>query len=407
MNLPLLLAATLALTASANDSAFVRPLPSPAAPTSQCPNLAAGPDGTLYLTFCAPGDRDGERALRLATLAPGASAWSAPRTIVSTPLLLENWADFASLVVGTDGALTAQWFQKSSANPHSYSGWFARSTDGGATWTPPAPLGHEFVTLAPLAAGRTLAVWLKSIGGRDPEAPPEPGAPYAPAMKLAARLLAPDGSSLGEWTVDPDVCTCCQIALAPLPDGRVFVAYRGHTAGEIRDNFYAIFDGHAWSAPRPLRPDRWKIPACPVNGPAADARGPALAIAWFTAADGVAKVQALHSSDAGRTLGAPVRIDLGRPMGRLETVMLPDSSALILWTEMGAAANAAGLYVRRLFPDGRLSAARPVTDFSQARAGGFPRAALRPNGRVVVAWTQTGEPTQIRLCEIDPSGLSQ
>ena len=25
---------------------------------------------------------------------------------------MENWADFATLAVGTDGALTAQWFQK-------------------------------------------------------------------------------------------------------------------------------------------------------------------------------------------------------------------------------------------------------------------------------------------------------
>ena len=61
-------------------------------------------------------------------------------------------------------------------------------------------------------------------------------------MKLLSRLLAPDGATLGEWTVDPDVCTCCQNTVTVLPGDRVFAAYRGHTADEIRDNKFATFD---------------------------------------------------------------------------------------------------------------------------------------------------------------------
>ncbi len=387
---------------------FTRDLPSPAPVDSQCSNLAAAPDGTLHLTYSASSPTAGERALFLSTLAPDAIAWSAPRAIVSTPLLMENWADFASLCVGTDGALTAQWFQKIPGDTarHGYDGWFARSTDGGKTWRAPAPLGHEFVALAPLSAGRTLAVWLESTrSAHDSHAPRDPAAPYAPSMKLIGRLLAPDGAALGEWTVDPDVCTCCQNTVATLPGDRVFVGYRGHTADEIRDNKFAVFDGQAWSAPLTLKDDNWKIAGCPVNGPAADARGDALAVAWFTAADGVARVQARYSSDAGRTLGAPVQIDLGRPMGRIETVMLADSSALILWLEMKTEANAAGIYARRLFADGARSDAQLVADSSQARASGFPRAALRPNGRVVMSWTHTAETNQVRTLEIDPASL--
>ena len=40
--------------------------------------------------------------LALALLAPGAKAWSAPRLVVSSPLFMENWADFASLTVWID-----------------------------------------------------------------------------------------------------------------------------------------------------------------------------------------------------------------------------------------------------------------------------------------------------------------
>ncbi|MCX6953460.1 MAG: sialidase family protein, partial [Verrucomicrobia bacterium] len=367
-----------------------------------------------------------ERALWHATLAPGATAFSAPRPIVATPLLMENWADFASLCVGTDGALTAQWFQKSAPDAGGYDGWFSRSDDGGRTWRTPARLGHEFVALAPLSQGRTLAVWLESARAHDPHAAPrpkrdpavkrdpaaprparDPHAPYAPSMKLLARLLAPDGATLREWTVDPDVCTCCQNTLAVLPGDRVFAAYRGHTADEIRDNRSALFDlsSGTWSAPAALRDDLWKIPACPVNGPAADARGPALAVAWFTAANGTPRVQARTSPDAGHTFTAPVVIDLGRPMGRIETVMLADQTALILWMETGTAENAAGIYARRLWPDGSLSAAHLVADSSQARSSGFPRAALRPDGHVVLAFTRPGDTTQVRLLELDPAAL--
>ncbi len=414
----LLAVAALALTARAAD--FARPLPTPAAADSQCANLVAAPDGTLYLTWYGPGGRAGERALKLATLAPGRAEWSAPHSVVSTPLLMENWADFASLAVGTDGALTAQWFQKPDGpEARGYDGWYSRSHDGGRTWRAPARLGHEFVALAPLSGGRTLAVWLESTRFHDRHAPrpsgnppsatrhPQSPAPYAPSMKLLARLLAPDGSPLREWTVDPDVCTCCQNTAAVLPGDRVFVGYRGHTAEEIRDNKYSVFDLAAgtWSAPATLKDDGWKIAACPVNGPAADSRGNALAVAWFTAADGVARVQARASSDAGRTFGAPVQVDLGRPLGRIETVMLADGSAAILWLEVGDAENVAGIYARRLWADGTLSEARLVATSSQARASGFPRAARRPDGRIVMAWTQAGDPNQVRLLDFDPAQL--
>jgi hypothetical protein len=200
---------------------------------------------------------------------------------------MENWADFATLVVGTDGALTAQWFQKSAPDAHGYNGWFSRSADGGRTWRTPARLGHEFVALAPLSGGRTLAVWLESTRKHDPHAAPrpkrdpnaprpakDPNAPYAPSMKLLARLLAPDGTSLGDWTVDPDVCTCCQNTVAVLPGDRVFVGYRGHTPTEIRDNLHTTFDlATAWTEKDYLAVGKWlnSAPAGPEKSAVASA----------------------------------------------------------------------------------------------------------------------------------------
>lgn len=390
---------------------WVQPLLSPASPGSQGSNLTAGPDGTLYLTWSEPGRAPlatpdagmAERALRVAMLAPGATTWSTPRTIVSTPHLMENWADFASLCNGTDGAWTAQWFQREpSPDAHGYAGWFARSVDQGESWSKPAPLGHEFISLAPLSGGRTLVVWLESL-----RIPREQRTPGMTTMRLLSRVLSPEGRSLGEWVVDPDVCNCCQTALVPLGDDRAWVAYRGHTRDEIRDHSFAHFDGSAWSSPRLLHADDWKIAACPVNGPAAaaTAAGDTLTVAWFTAAQSQPRVQARVSLDGGHTWGAVLPIDLGRPMGRLDLVMLPDKSAVVLWMEIATAENAAGIYARRIFPDGTLSLPGVVAASSQARTSGFPRAAVRNNGRIVMSWTQAGEPLQVQTCEIDPATL--
>lgn len=368
-----------------------------AAPDSGESNLHAGPDGTLYLTWSGPGDREGERALRLAQLPPDGNAWGAPQTIVSTPLLMENWADFASLTVGTDGTLWAQWFQRLPDQDRGYNGWIAQSSDRGATWSAPTRLGHEFVSLAPLSGGRVLAVWLES--SRVPRGERKPG---DPSMRLLSRLLARDGTTLRDWVVDPDVCNCCQTTLANLGEDRVFVAYRGRTPAEIRDHRRAAFDGETWSTPESLHDDGWQIAGCPVNGPAVGAQGRSVAAVWFTAADGKARVQAKRSTDGGATFGPAVAVDLGRPMGRLDLAMLSDASAVITWMEMKAGDNEAGIYARRLFPDGTLSPAMLVAPSTQARASGFPRIATRQDDRIVMSWTHEPGTRQVRVLEFAP-----
>lgn len=389
----LLLSCRLSMAATASDTLDLRPLEPAPGPDTGTPSLVRSADGVVYLTWAGPGNGVSERALRFARLAPDAAAWSSARTIVSTPLLMENWADFATLAIGIDGTLWAQWYQHRGDNQRGYDGWFARSTDRGATWSEPAPLGHEFVSLAPLTEGRMLAVWLESI---RPSAPMSHDSHAhvmsgAPSMRLMSRLLGPDGATLRDWTIDPDVCTCCQTTLASLPDDGVLVAYRGHTSEEIRDHLVARFDGTTWLEPQVLHADGWQIAACPVNGPAADATGQTAAVAWFTAANGEARVQAKFTPDGGRTFGAAQRIDLGRPIGRVDLVSLADGSAVVSWLEAGSDEHAAGLYVRRIFADAPASAARRVVETSAARASGFTRMASRPGAElpVVIAWTTT------------------
>jgi len=400
------------LTATARGAA---PLPDPG-PGTHCANLASAPDGTVHLTYYGPpplGAAAGARTLWLTSLPAGATEWTPPRPIVTTPLLQENWADFASVVTGADGALTAQWFQRAAPDARGYDGWYSRSEDGGRSWRSPARLGHEFVALAPLAAGDTLAVWLEGAhphhagGTGHPAAAPK--AAHGGGMRLLGRILAPDGTAPRDWVLDPEVCDCCQNTAVTLGDGRVFVAYRGRTRGEIRDNRYLIFDPAtaSWSRAATLREDGWVIPACPVNGPAADALGEALAVAWFTAAGGQPRIHARHSVDGARTLGEPQGIDLGQPMGRLDTVMLRDGSAVVTWLEAGSGGSEAGIYARRIFPGGGLSAPSLVAASSRARSSGFPRTARHGPDAVLVGWTQTGEAPQVRLTSVPLTKLGR
>jgi hypothetical protein len=320
---------------------------------------------------------------------------------------MENWADFASLTLGTDGTWWAQWFQNRPEDAGGgYSGWISRSSDQGTTWTTPAPLGHEFVALAPLSDGRMLSVWLESLHAGGGHAHHDHAEPGTPSMKLCSRLLGPDGATLGEWTVDPDVCTCCQTTLTSLGDDRVFVAYRGHTKDEIRDNRRALFSGTSWGAPQVLNADHWQIAGCPVNGPASAAKAGALAVAWFTAARDEARVYAKYSNDAGETFSAPLRIDNGQPMGRIDVAMLSDASAVVVWMENHDDEKTAGIYARRIFADGKLTPAQQIANSSQARASGFPRITARANDSLLLTWTEESTPTRVRVMEFAPPAES-
>jgi hypothetical protein len=405
------------LSASALGVGQAREIASPAGVDSGEPNLHADREGRLHLTWCGPGERAGSRSVWLSMLEPSTQVWSPPRAVATSPRLMENWADFPSLIRATDGTLWVQWYEHlEESDGAGYSGWFARSVDGGQTWSSPAPLGHEFVSLAPLSSGRVLAVWLESIRSPRPAGSrrlegiiPKAGEPTSASMQLKSRLLAANGSTVREWIVDPDVCTCCQTALISQPGDEAAVFYRGHTPQEIRDHCSARLTNGTWAAPQRLHEDGWQIAACPVNGPASDAHEGTVCVAWFTLAQGQARVQAKLSRDNGATFGAPLPIDLGHPLGRVEVVTLPDHSSVVLWLESKHGAKATGLYARRVFANGSLSAAELLADVSSARTGGFPRAAVCLSGRIVIAWTEVdnGTPTRtrVRLREWDPRSL--
>jgi hypothetical protein len=173
------------------------------------------------------------------------------------------------------------------------------------------------------------------------------------------------------------------------------VVYRDRSQDEIRDIYLARQVKGVWLTPAPVHRDGWRVDYCPVNGPAVDARGRRVAVAWYAAPDSQPRVQLAFSTDAGARFGPPVRIDAGNPAGRVDVVLRDDGSALVSWIER-LAGERAEVRVREVGADGRAGAWQTVTASSAARASGFPRMASA-GGAIYLAWTEPGTPSRVRV----------
>jgi hypothetical protein len=175
-------------------------------------------------------------------------------------------------------------------------------------------------------------------------------------------------------------------------DGPV-IAYRDRSPEEVRDIFVICFADGAWTAPQRVHDDKWTIAACPVNGPAVDARGRHVAVAWYTSAANRPAVRVAFSPDAGATFGPPITVDDGWPVGRVDVVLDPSGHAVVCWLTKGPHRGA--IMLRRVSPDGQTGPPMQAARASVARSGGFPK--MVAVGRsLLLAWTEDGDPTRLR-----------
>ncbi len=357
-------------------------LPVPAGADAGMYSLAPhGPGGAL-LSWLEP--TPAGLALRFSSLIRG--TWSAPTTIVEGRNIFSNWADHPSIAAQPDGTLVAQWpvINDGPQPPGSYNNSMriAMSTDRGKTWKQAFADGLDnthsytgFVSLLTDSAG-ARAVYLS---------PPRPIShdPMDHRMTLSHVAFDGAGARIANGVVDGDTCSCCPTAIGMTAAGPI-AAYRDHEPGEIRDIAVVRYVNGAWTTPRPVHRDGWKINGCPTNGPAIGASGSRVAIAWFTAANDTAKMRVAFSPDSGATFGNPLELDRAQPTGRPAALMLADGSAVVAW--LASLGEGKGeLRVRRVSPgglDGPIVVAGPA---SPGRLSGMPQM-VQVDGSLVVAW---------------------
>ena len=182
---------------------------------------------------------------------------------------------------------------------------FARSTDGGRTFEPAIYVNddatgvssHTFHDLAVGSDGVVYASWID--GRRDQEAGPD----------IRVARSTDGGRTFGASTiVSEGSCPCCRTNLAVGPDGAVYVAWRHVFEGSVRDIALArSTDGGAtFDAPVRVRADNWVFDGCPHAGPAVVVAGDgSVHVAWYTGATDVTGLYHASSRDGGRTFGAP------------------------------------------------------------------------------------------------------
>ena len=361
-------------------------LPSPAGPNSGQPQLSSSRRGLLLSWI----ERDGQKAtLRFAERTSG--GWSVPRDVASGKDWFINWADVPSVVRLASGELAAHWLQKSGPDTYAYDVRLSFSKDDGKTWsasfTPHSDgtkTEHGFASLLQMPGAGLGLAWLD---GRAMKSGGSHGAHGTDAGAMSVRFgtFGRDWKQTSEVPVDLRVCECCPVTAAVTSEGPI-VAYRNRTEDEMRDIVISRLEKGKWTEPTAVHADAWKILACPVNGPMLSARGRDVAVTWFTAQGDQPRTFVAFSKDAGRTFGAPIRLDDAGSLGRVDVELMPDGSAVASWIEF--ADQRAQLRFRRVEPSGTKSPAVTVSGLAGGRASGYPRIGVSGN-QMVVAWTDS------------------
>jgi len=389
-------------------------LANPAGPGSLAPRFAQAGDGTLYLSWLEKRPADAAaaslHALQYARLQTGTNSLSfaAARDIASGSDWFANWADTPGLTMHSAKLWVAHWLQKSAASTYAYDIMLSVSRDQGASWsaafTPHhdnTPTEHGFISQFARADGSVGLFWLDGratmatteaatlASAANPEHGGTHGSAHAgahsAAMTLRTATLDATGNISQDELLDERVCDCCQTAAVSTPAADV-IAYRNRSAGEIRDIAVLRRSAQGWSTPYIVHADGWRTAACPVNGPALAASGERVALAWFTMADDMPRVQLALSADAGASFAAPQTFSAATALGRVQLLAYADGW-LLSWLDQPPDSGAAVIRLASLSAAGDLRWQQQLSGVSAQRVSGIPRIAALADGRIIVAWT--------------------
>ncbi|WP_162823643.1 sialidase family protein [Lysobacter sp. TY2-98] len=365
---------------------------------AQQPDLAVTPDGSLLMSWI---EQTGDmQRLWFSRWRDG--RWSAPQSIAQGEGI-GNGADTPHLRQTPDGALWATWLRKRGSG-HARDIVIARSANGGLTWSAPAPVNtdgtateHGFASLWADGPASLGVAWLdgRETGGEHAHdmhamhgsgghgGMHDAGPEHATMLRTAvfdAQLARHD-----ESVIDTATCDCCQTDVAVLADGPRLV-YRDRAPGEIRDIALLTHAGKRWSSPTLVHVDNWRMPACPVNGPAIAGDARDVSVAWYTMRGDTPTVRFARSADGGATFGDSIDLASAADVQGRVDVALDATGAWVAWLTEASEAQAlhlAHVPTAAAAPDRTMIAA---TLAGRGRATGWPRLVVS-DGTLHAVWT--------------------
>jgi len=266
-------------------------------------------------------------------------SWGHPVLVTTAPEATDAGADARpKIALGRGGEVYLTW-TRPLAKPYTGEIRFARSTDGGRTFSASQvvhrdrqEITHRFDAVAVNAKGQVFVTW---IDKRDLVASMSGAAKGGTSYRGAAVYFAVSddrGATFrGDFKAADHACECCRIALVPQSDGNVAAMWRHIFAPNLRDHALATLraDGSA-TAVRRVTFESWAIDACPHHGPALafDERGETHAV-WFSAAAAKRNVFYGRIRERGVEEARPV----GTPLAAHPDVAVEGERVAVAWKE--------------------------------------------------------------------------
>ena len=318
--------------------------------------------------------------------------WSEKSLIYSSKDFFINWADFPSIFELDENTIVVHWPEMSADGTYDYDVKISFSSNRGKTWGEPIiphrdgkHAEHGFVSFYKNEIRNLGLVWLD--GRQMADGHGSPG-----NMNLYTSIFDSDLNQGEDVSIDAMVCECCPTSAVQIGDVTL-VAYRDRAESEIRNiNILRKVHGE-WEEPYAVNDDHWMIPGCPVNGSKLAEKNGTVAIAWFTAPDGDSQINVAFSDDSGKSFSSPIRIDAGKPIGRVDIGWLNDESVTVSWLE--ANGENASLVYRTLGRKGPLSEVMEVETLAGGRGIGYPQFEMLGE-KILFLWTDPIEKTQIK-----------
>lgn len=325
----------------------------------------------------------------------GGRRFSPPVAVSSQPEdIAADAENRPKIAVARDGTVLLTWSQ---SLPQKYAGnvRFARSTDGGRSFSAPMTLNddgrigsHRFDSLAIDGAGRVAVVWLD---GRDRDAAREKGAAFAGSSVYFAQSSDNGAHFSANRRLTEHTCECCRTALTWTAEGPV-AFWRNLYGTNTRDFALANLDS---GKQHRATDDEWRIDACPHHGGglAVDGRG-ALHLVWFT--QGKTRQGLFYKRIVEGRESPPLALGNTAAQAGHATVAAVGSTVLITWREFDGRA-----YVVQAMhsTDGGLSWSAPRRLAESRGAADYPLP-LTDGTRALVVWNSASEGVRVLPLEL-------
>jgi hypothetical protein len=415
------LAALVVVTAACRPELETEALAIPVGGTGQSADASLAVDpasGDVLLAWVGGGAE--VWTLYVARSRDGGTTWSAPRKVAGGPQAPREVHPLGEssprLVAAPGGRLAIAWPNSVPVAGHKWPATMlrlARSSDGGATWSPPITLNDDSATASPVSHQFHGAAWqgdsglvvawlderhtkeeLAAAGGAEPPGGEPDATIYAAASSDFGRQWAPNERLWGR------VCPCCRVSLARGPSGAVTAAWRQHFEGSVRDVVLAPLTRGPPPTPSRVHADQWVYPGCPHTGPAVAASADGwLHTAWYSGKPGASGVFYRRVRTAPSDTGGPL-VGVFRaqhvPTAHAAVAALADGGALVAY-DVGPD-GARVIRLARISPDGRRVAEATIPG---STGGGYPQLARTGWESAVVAYTATaGDRRSVRAVRV-------